>query len=81
LNRQLLTNGFPRFQVGTWNVEPIVSVGLILALFLMGIKGLILGIFLFVIVNLSNSPNNAGGFSSIISSFFGGTPNNQANRR
>ena len=86
INRQLITSGFPRFQLGPWNVEPIMCVGLVLAMFLMGIKGLLLVAFLFVIVNMSNSQNNnggGGGFASIISSFFGGTPNNnnQANRR
>lgn len=42
LNNRLLTAGFPRWNLGQYVVEPIMSVSLILALVLFGLRGVLL---------------------------------------
>lgn len=42
LNNRLVSAGFPRWNLGQYVVEPIVSVALILALVLFGIQGVLL---------------------------------------
>jgi hypothetical protein len=79
LNQRLLASGFPRFDLGQYKIEPIVTVGFILAFMLLGFRGLLFGALLFAIVNMSNSSNN-GGLTQFFSSFFN-TNDRQNNNR
>lgn len=65
LNQRLITAGFPRFNLGPHTIEPIVSVGFILAGLLLGLPGLLLAAVLFFVSKMS-APG--GGLAS----FFGG---------
>merc|ERR1712142_1075025 len=65
-NDRLVANGFPRWNISSYVVEPIVSIGFIAALLLIGVHGLIFALGLFFIVkwggvgnNSNNSHNNA----------------------
>ena len=69
LNEKLLAQGFPRWNAGPYVVEPIVSVGFILATVLMGFHGLIFAVLLFGLVKYSNSN---GGLAGLM-----GGPSNQ----
>lgn len=65
LNQRLVDYGFPRFNIGAHTVEPIVSVGFILAGLLLGLPGLLLAVILFFVSKMSAA---GGGLAS----FFGG---------
>ena len=65
LNQRLIGYGFPRFNIGSHTVEPIVSVGFILAGLLLGLPGILLGLILFFVSKMSTSEGGLG-------SFFGG---------
>ncbi|XP_045214195.2 protein FAM241B-like [Mercenaria mercenaria] len=65
LNQRLVDYGFPRFNVGSHTVEPIVTVGFILAGLLLGLPGLLLAAVLFFVSKMSTT---GGGLAS----FFGG---------
>ncbi|XP_033106804.1 protein FAM241B-like [Anneissia japonica] len=53
LNQKLLDGGFPRWNAGPYVVEPIVSVGFILAGLLAGIRGIIFAGVLFIVCKYS----------------------------
>lgn len=65
LNQRLLNYGVPRWNAGPYVVEPIVSVGFVLAGLFMGLKGILFGGLLFFVTKWSQS---GGGFSRL----FGG---------
>ncbi|CAG5129033.1 unnamed protein product [Candidula unifasciata] len=67
LNQRLVALGIPPFTFGDIVVEPIVSVGLLIALLVFGFPGLILGLVLFVVSRWSTH-----GAPEIVSRFFGG---------
>ncbi|XP_060591603.1 protein FAM241B-like isoform X2 [Ruditapes philippinarum] len=73
LNQRLVDYGFPRFNIGSHTVEPIVSVGFILAGLLLGLPGLLLAAVLFFVSKISTS---GGGLAS----FFGGGGEDQGSR-
>lgn len=60
LNQRLLAAGIPRWNVGPYTVEPIVSVGFILAGLLMGIKGLLFAAVLFAVCQWSSQAGGQG---------------------
>lgn len=64
LNQRLVAMGCPRFNIGSHTVEPIVSVGFLLAGLFLGLPGLLLAAMLFFLSKISTTP---GG----INSFFG----------
>ncbi|KAL5019332.1 hypothetical protein ScPMuIL_005054 [Solemya velum] len=74
LNQRLLNYGIPRWNAGPYVVEPIVSVGFVLAGLFMGLKGILFGGLLFFVTKWSQS---GGGFSSL----FGGGGGGGGNRR
>ena len=49
LNQRLLALGVPRWNVGSYVVEPIVSVGFLVAFLLVGFRGLLFAAILFLI--------------------------------
>ncbi len=53
LNQKLLDAGFPRWNLGSTVIEPIVSVGFLLAFLLLGVRGLLFGGLLFVVCKMS----------------------------
>ena len=61
LNQRLLQSGLPRFNVGPYAVEPIVSVGMLVAFLLLGVKGLMLGALLFFVSKWSSGQQGTGG--------------------
>ncbi|XP_064613885.1 protein FAM241B-like [Liolophura sinensis] len=60
LNQRLLAAGIPRWNIGPYAVEPIVSVGFILAGLLMGIKGLLFAAVLFAVCQWSSQAGGQG---------------------
>lgn len=60
INQKLLELGIPRFSVGPYTVEPIALVGMILALLLFGLPGLLFGGVLFLVVMSSQTAAPAG---------------------
>ena len=64
LNQRLIGYGFPRFNIGHHTIEPIVSVGFILAGLLLGLPGLLLAAFLFFVSKMS-SGGGLGGFFGV----------------
>lgn len=67
LNQRLLAYGIPQWTLGDIVIEPLVLVGLILALIFFGIHGLIFGLVLFVISHWSTH-----GAPDFVSRFLGG---------
>ncbi|XP_062576976.1 protein FAM241B-like [Saccostrea cucullata] len=61
INQKLLDLGIPRFSVGPYVVEPIATVGMILATLLFGLPGLLFGAVLFLVVMSSQATGQAGG--------------------
>ena len=64
LNQRLLDAGVPRWNAGPYVIEPIVSLGFLLAGLLLGLKGLLFGGILFFVVKYSQSargPAASGG--------------------
>ncbi|XP_041362863.1 protein FAM241B-like [Gigantopelta aegis] len=53
LNQRLLDAGVPRWNAGPYLIEPIVSLGFLLAGLLLGLKGLLFGAILFFVVKYS----------------------------
>ena len=72
LNNKLKAAGLSSFNIGDHVIEPIVYIGFLAAFLLMGVKGLLFGLVLFFIVKMSSS---GGGAGQVLSSFFGGDPN------
>ena len=68
LNQRLLALGIPRFSVGQFTFEPIVSVGFLLAGIFFGLPGLIFAGLLFVVSKISQPGGNP---------FTGGGPTQQ----
>ena len=62
LNQRLIGYGFPRFNIGHHTIEPIVSVGFILAGLFLGLPGLLLAAFLFFVSKMSSGGGLAGFF-------------------
>ncbi|KAK7112106.1 protein FAM241B-like [Littorina saxatilis] len=58
LNQKLLALGIPRFTVGQFNFEPIVTVGFLLAGIFFGFPGLIFAGLLFVVSKISQTGAN-----------------------
>ncbi|XP_013409784.1 uncharacterized protein FAM241B [Lingula anatina] len=61
MNQKLLDAGLPRFNLGPYTVEPIATVGMILAGLMFGLPGLVFGALLFIVVKVSNGQGNQGG--------------------
>ncbi|ESO08792.1 hypothetical protein HELRODRAFT_152883, partial [Helobdella robusta] len=53
LNNQLVSVGVPTWNLGPYPVKPIVSVGFILSIAVMGFRGLLFSGLLFFVVNYS----------------------------
>ena len=53
LNQRLTAAGVPKWHVGTYSVEPIVSVGFVLSFLLAGFRGLLFSGVLFLVVKYS----------------------------
>ena len=60
LNQKLLGLGIPRWNVGSYVVEPIVSVGFLAAFLLMGFRGLLFAALLFLVVQVSMGGGGPG---------------------
>ena len=60
MNERLRTAGVPVWNLGPYPVEPIVSLGLLIALLLLGFKGLMLGFLLFFVSKWSQSSAQGG---------------------
>jgi hypothetical protein len=58
LNQRLLNMGLPRFTVGPWTIEPIVTVGFLLAAIFFGLPGIIFAGVLFVVSKISQPGGN-----------------------
>ena len=54
LNQRLLDNGIPRWNLGPYVVEPIASLGFLVALLLVGFRGLLFALLLFFVVKYSS---------------------------
>ncbi|ESO84937.1 hypothetical protein LOTGIDRAFT_235990 [Lottia gigantea] len=54
-NQRLLALGIPRWNAGSYVIEPIVSVAFLLAGLFLGLPGIIMGLVLFAVVKLSQS--------------------------
>lgn len=52
-NQKLLDAGFPRWNLGSYTVEPIASVGCLLAGFMFGLQGILFAALLFFVVKWS----------------------------
>ncbi len=64
LNQKLVDMGLPRWNIGSYVVEPLVSVGFILAFLLMGVRGLVFAGLLFFVSKYSMGGGGPGqGFS------------------
>jgi len=74
LNQKLLNMGIPPFRIGEIVIEPIVTVGLLFALFMFGIQGLIFGAVLFAVSQWSS--NGAPDFVTRLLGGGGGGANN-----
>lgn len=64
MNQKLLGLGIPRWNLGQYSVEPIATVGCLLALLIFGLPGIIFAAVLFFVVksSLQNpGPQNAPG--------------------
>ena len=88
LNQRLHDAGVPTWNLGPFPVEPIVSAGFVVVFLLMGLRGIIFGLLLFLIVKWSSSESAQGGgtFQNIIAqgqNFFtgGDARSNQPQRR
>ena len=53
LNQRLIAAGVPTWHVGTYSVEPIVSLGFLLSFLLAGFRGLLFSGVLFLVVKYS----------------------------
>ena len=60
LNERLRSAGVPKWHLGPYPVEPIVSLGFLIALLLLGFKGLILALLLFFVCKWSQSGTPGG---------------------
>ncbi|XP_076454833.1 protein FAM241B-like [Babylonia areolata] len=58
LNQKLLGLGIPRFNIGQFTIEPIVSLGFLLAGVFLGLPGLIFAGLLFVVSKMSQTGGN-----------------------
>ena len=61
LNQKLLDAGVPRFNLGSWTVEPIVLLGFVLGFIFLGLKFVLFAGLLFAIVKYSQSGVPTGG--------------------
>ena len=59
LNGRLLQAGLPRLNLGSYVIEPIVSVGLLVVFLLMGFKGILFGGLLFLVCKWSSGAGAA----------------------
>ena len=60
LNQKLLGLGIPRWNVGSYVVEPIVSVGFLAAFLLMGFRGLLFAALLFLVAQVGMGGGGPG---------------------
>jgi len=58
LNQRLVAAGIPTWHLGTYSVEPIVSIGFLLSFLLGGFRGLLFSAVLFFIVKYSQFGTN-----------------------
>jgi len=58
LNQRLVAAGVPTWHIGTYSVEPIVSLGFVLSFLLAGFRGLLFSGVLFFIVKYSQFGTN-----------------------
>jgi hypothetical protein len=73
----MLSAGIPRWNLGEHVIEPIVTIGFLLAFFFLGFRGILFGLVLFVLHKLSTRP---GGLGGLLQSFTGGNPTNPNQR-
>ena len=67
LNQKLRTMGIPPWNLGDIVIEPIVTVGFLIALLMFGVHGLIFGVVLFAVSRWSQH-----GAPEIVTRLFGG---------
>lgn len=53
INQQLVTMGFPRWNLGNQVVEPVMSIVLLFLIMMLGVRGLLLVGFIYVVSHLS----------------------------
>lgn len=75
-NEKLKEMGIPSFNIGDIVIEPIVTIGLLLAFFMFGVFGLIFGAVLFTVNYWSTN-----GAPEIVTRLLGGDENRRSNRR
>jgi len=61
LNTRLSGLGVPRWNMGSWLVEPIVSAGFLASLLLIGVHGLLFAVGLFAVSKYSSEGSPRGG--------------------
>ena len=61
LNQRLLDAGLPRWNLGSYPVEPIMTVGTLLAVMFFGLAGLLMAAFLFFVTNMGGATGSATG--------------------
>ena len=61
LNQRLLGLGVPRWNAGSYVVEPIVTVGFLLAFLLMGFRGLLFAAILFLVAQVGTGGGGGPG--------------------
>ncbi|XP_072038485.1 protein FAM241B-like [Amphiura filiformis] len=59
-NQKLIDAGFPRWNLGSTVIEPIVSVGFLLAFLVFGLPGILFGALLFVVCKMSMGGGGQG---------------------
>ena len=60
LNQKLLDAGIPRWNLGSYVIEPIVTIGFLLALLIFGLPGIIFGGLLFAVSKWSQTGGEGG---------------------
>ena len=58
LNERLLAAGLPRWNIGPYPVEPIVSVAAVLAVMFLGLSGFLIVALLFFLSNMGGANNS-----------------------
>ncbi|XP_022109060.1 uncharacterized protein C10orf35-like [Acanthaster planci] len=72
LNQRLLNLGIPCFNLGPYAIQPIVTVGFLLAMLLFGLPGLLFAGILFAVVKLSGGAGGGGSGSGENGGAWGG---------
>ncbi len=60
LNQRLIGLGIPSFNIASYRIEPIVTVGFLLTMLFFGLPGLVFAALLFGVVMMSGGGDNNG---------------------